>query len=264
MIDDTEFSDVTEALARYRPVAPEAAKVAAIASALQPRSTWRRWPVAIAAVVLAGVAFWAWQVKHQPSAPVPTEEIPADFSQAWLKEVRQELPWSTPKKPVVVTVFLDWQCIACFTLDENLIRVIEKLEKLFPGRITVVFEDWPWDSECNAVLEKNSTLGHAGSCELARAVRRARERGRDRELISWLRDHQQTWKATGLPNEFRVSPTEGEAVVSESIARGQRVKVTSTPTMFINGVRVTQMMSVQHLEWAIRLELAKAGAKSSS
>jgi protein-disulfide isomerase len=258
MIDETEFGDVAEALARYRPVAPEAARAAAIASALQPRSRWR-WPAAIAAVVLAGVAFWAWQVNHQERS-VATDDIPADFSQAWLKEVRQDLPWAAPKNPVVVTVFMDWQCIGCFTLDQNLIQVLEKLEKLFPGRITVVFEDWPWDTSCNAALQ---TGPHEGSCDLARAVRRARERGRDAELIKWLREHQQTWKATGLPDEFRVGPAEGDTAVRDSIARGQRVKIVGTPTMFINGVRVNQVMSAQHIEWAIRLELARASGKSS-
>ena len=260
MIDEAEFSDVTDVLARYRPIAPEAAKAAAISSSLQRRSRWR-WPTAIAAAVLAGVAFWAWQVNHPPPAPVVADDISADFSQAWLKQARQVLPWDTPQKPVVVTIFMDWQCLGCFTLDQNLIKVLEKLERLYPGRITVVFEDWPWDPSCNSALAANSALIHAGSCELARAVRRARERGRDAELIAWLRQHQQTWRDVGLPAEFRVNATDGETAVRESIARGQRVKITSTPTMFINGVRIYQVMPARELEWAIRLEIARASGQ---
>jgi protein-disulfide isomerase len=260
MIDENEFSDVTEALGRYRPIAPDPANRPAIAPIPQSRRRWR-WPATIAAAVLAAVAFWAWQANHQPSPQVQSAIISPEFSQAWLKQARQVLPWDTPKKPVVVTVFVDWQCVGCFVLDQNLIQVLEKLERIFPGRITVVFEDWPFDPSCNAGLRPGSTLIHEGSCELARAVRRARERGRDAELIAWLRDHQNTWRDVGLPAEFRVNATDGAAAVQDSIARGQRVKITSTPTMFINGVRISQMMPARELEWAFRLELARASAQ---
>jgi len=257
MIDEAEFSDVTEALSRYRPAGPGAAKVEAIASALaRPRSSgrWRWWSTAAAAVVVAGLAFLVWQSSRQP-APVSTDDISAEFSQAWLKQARVDLPWEIPQKPVVVTIFIDWLCLGCFVLDQNLIQALEKLERLFPGRITVIYEDWPWDSSCNTAVTTNV---HPGACELARAVRRARDRGRARELINWLRDHQKTWKDTGLPEAFRVSSTEGQAAVRESIARGQRVKIMGTPTMFINGVRIAEIMPAQQIEWAIRLELARA------
>jgi hypothetical protein len=260
MIDESEFTDVAAALGRYRPARPDAAKVEAIAAALarpRPSGHWRWWSAAVAAIVVAGIAFWAWPASHQP-APVPTDDIPAEFSQAWFKQTRVDLPWQTPQKPVVVTVFLDWMCVGCFVLDQNLIDALEKLDRIFPGRITVVFEDWPWDRSCNAAV---TTSMHPGSCELARAVRRARERGRAAELIAWLRDHQKTWKNTGLPEEFRVNSTEEDAAVRESIARGRRVKVSATPTTFINGVRTAEILPAQQIEWAIRLELARADGK---
>ena len=261
MIDESEFNHVVAVLGRYRPASPDTARVEAIAAALarpRPSGHWRWWSLTAAAVVVAGIAFWVSQANHQRPVAMPPADIPAEFSQAWLKQARLDLPWATPQKPVVVTVFIDWLCVGCFVLDQNLIQALEELERLFPGRITVIYEDWPWDSSCNAAV---TTDMRSGACELARAVRRARERGRATELIGWIRDHQKTWKDTGLPSQFRVTATEGEAAVRESIARGQRVKIQATPTMFINGVRVEHIMSAQHIEWAIRLELARATAK---
>src|SRR5688572_12780397 len=155
MIDESEVTDVAVALGRYRPASPDAAKVEVIAAALaHPRSSgrWRWWSGAAAAVVVAGIALWAWQASQQQLAVVPTDDVSAEFSQAWLKQTRVALPWETPQTSVVVTVFLDWMCLGCFVLDQNLIEALEKLERVFPGRIAVVFEDWPLDPSCNATV----------------------------------------------------------------------------------------------------------------
>ena len=272
MINDSEFREVEDALGRYRPASPDAAKVDAIAAKLvTPRTPWRRYwlpiAVSVAAVLLivVGTTFVVRKSTSRAPALVPIADISTEFSQAWLKQVRQELPWDDPKKPVVVAVFMDWQCIGCFVLDQNLMDAIQRLERDYPGRITIIFQDWPWDPVCNDAISAKSAPVHQGSCELARAVRRARDRGRDADLIGWLREHRETWKDVGLPEEFSVAPGEGEAAVLNSIALGKRLQITSTPTMFINGVRIDQgmIMPAQYIDWALRLELARANGQIS-
>jgi hypothetical protein len=109
---------------------------------------------------------------------------------------------------------------------------------------------------------KTTAPQHPGACELAVAVREARPRRRENVLIDWIRQHRQDWKELGLPPEFRVPPArQADPAVRDSIARGERVAIDTTPTLFINGVRVRQILPAQGLDWAIRLELERARSK---
>jgi hypothetical protein len=155
---------------------------------------------------------------------------------------------------------MDWLCGACLILDGDLRSVLEPLLREYPGRILIFYEDWPWDSACNSNLADGGSL-HAGACELAVAVRYARTRGRDAALLEWIKNHPTDWQRLGLPHEFRLIPAPArariEAALRDSIATGKALKVTMTPTVFINGVRVSQLHP-KYIDLAIRTELERA------
>ena len=278
MNEHNEFDDVTAALERYRPAAPSADGASKIAAALTAPTTApssQRWWLlgAAAAIVLALGAVWMMDairpVEPKVAIPVVVDSMPAlsastsDFRKVWLQQARLDMPYPPQPNGVTVVIFMDWLCPVCFIFDGDLRSVLDPLVRAYPGRIFVYYEDWPWDAECNDTLTREMS-GHEGACELASAVRQARSRGRDAILIDWLGKHQKDWRDLGLPKEFRFPDpsikAEIDATVKQSIAKGKALKITSTPTLFINGVRVdSQRLPREHLDMAIRIELERAG-----
>lgn len=277
MMDDNDFADVTDALLRYQPAAPTPERASKIAAALTPRVSTpssRRWWLlsAAAAILLALGAGWVMdrpkpvaQPKSLPMStgePVVSEQV--RFKQAWLQQVREEIPFPGQSKGVTIVVFMDWLCPVCIVFDGDLRSVLEPLRRAYPGRIAIFFEDWPWDPECNDTV--TGAMGHEGACELASAVRQARSRGRDRVLIDWIGQHQKDWRDVGLPKEFRFPDpsvkAEIDATVHQSIAKGKKLSIKATPTTFINGIRVTERLSAAQLDQAIRIELERVNGSS--
>jgi len=270
MSEDTEFADVTAALRHYQPMAPGPATVEAIAAVLVSRpSSIRRWlplGVAAAAILVAGT-YWIWP----RSEPVPaatfvfnslSPQQAAEFKQSWQREAREVVPFQTRKGGVTIVIFMDWLCPGCLVLEGDLRAVLAPLEREYPGRIAVIYVDWPWDTTCNSAIPSELAPAHPGACELATAVRRARARGRGTVLIDWIKQHRTDWQAIGLPAEFRLPPGEPiDPAVKDSIAKGQSLGISRTPTMFINGVRITQIMPAGYIDLAVRIELESANRK---
>ena len=149
--------------------------------------------------------------------------------------------------------------------------VLEKFESSNPGAVKVIVKDWPWDKECNF----NSGTLHESACEAAAAVRMARDQSpaKEVEMAEWLYNNQPTLTTapaavkagaerilgvTDFARQYGLKLPE----IQKDIADGVALSVTTTPTLFINGVRVDkQLMPASYFEMAIQLELNKAAGK---
>ena len=105
---------------------------------------------------------------------------------------------------------------------------------------------------------------HSGACEAAVAVRLAREHNRGPQMEEWFYTHQQGMtpdtvrqaaKDVGQVPDFNAKYDATLALVKGDVALGNQLNVNSTPTFFINGVKVEGQWAPQYFDQAIAYEL---------
>jgi protein-disulfide isomerase len=139
--------------------------------------------------------------------------------------------------PVTVVMFSDFQCSACSATHPVLKRVIAK----YPGRVRLVVRDFPLESI------------HEHAFQAALAANAARQQGKYFEYIELLYQNQETLDAANLKafaerlglnlKQFEIdfSSEKAAAEVRKDMADGFRHGARGTPTIFINGVRVSHL-----------------------
>jgi protein-disulfide isomerase len=160
---------------------------------------------------------------------------------------------------VVLVKFNDYMCPPCGQSYREHKPVLAKLQQQYPGKITFIMRDFPWDPECN-------TMGgeHQASCEAAAAVRLAREKGRAEALEEWLYSNQ----ASLTPANVRQAASEIAGVtdfdaqypkmlelVRGDIAQGRQLGISGTPTFYMNGLRLPNLranMFQAAIEWELQ------------
>ena len=153
---------------------------------------------------------------------------------------------------VTIVMFSDLQCPACSATHPVLKRVMAE----FPGDIRLVVRDFPLESI------------HENAFEAAVAANAAKVQGKFFEYIEILYSHQNELGAPMLKKyaaeiglnvrkfELDLAGTTGNAEVRRDIADGRAYGVTSTPTIFVNGVRLRRL-SAAGLYDAINTALGK-------
>jgi uncharacterized membrane protein/protein-disulfide isomerase len=200
--------------------------------------------------------------------PQPTESQRAEFERWFTAQPRiaadvLDVPADGAK--VVIVKFNDFQCPPCRNSHVSYVPVIRELQAQNPGQIKYVLKDFPLESECNVTMAQGGP--HPASCEAAVAVRLAREHGREDAMIEWVFANQanltppfvkQGAQETGQVTDFDAKYAETLALVRADAALGQQLQVRSTPTFFLNGVKIEGALPVQYFEQAIRHELQRA------
>jgi protein-disulfide isomerase len=155
--------------------------------------------------------------------------------------VGSDTPQSLPvlQQPVLVEVFLDWQCPACVHLEYA--PVIARYEAHQPGAVKYVLRDYPLSSRCNPHVPSEL---HPAACDAAVAMRVARDRGKADELADWLFSNQpnltsETVRAKAASflgvTDFDAEYARRLPDVTRDIENGSARHITSTPSVFING-----------------------------
>jgi protein-disulfide isomerase len=208
------------------------------------------------------VAVRAAAVTRDPKS-IPTG---AAFTQWFAAQPRVPIPVPAEGASVVLVKFNDYQCPPCKRSFLQYEPVLTRLMREHPGAIRVINLDYPLESECN--LDVTSDI-HKAACEAAVAVRLARERGRGPELERWLWDHQATltretvFQAARDIASIDDLPARYASVIAEvraDVETGRQLGVSSTPTYFLNGVRLP-IIPGQDLETAIRSLLRPGNAE---
>lgn len=132
-----------------------------------------------------------------------------------------------------VVVFSDVQCPACKVADDRL----RKLRDM--NGVTYVYRHFPLS------IHSNSVIG-------ASAVEAARQLGKGWEMVDLLFDKQNEWSGESDPlNKFigyakslnlnetafvkAIKSSDTQATVSADLALGDKLKLTGTPSIFVNG-----------------------------
>jgi protein-disulfide isomerase len=169
---------------------------------------------------------------------------------------------------VVIVKFNDYQCPACGQTYRDYKPVLAKWQKEAPGKVKFISKDYPLEPECNQFVGQNL---HPGACEGAVAVRLARERGRAEAMEDWLYANQPAMMqpeavknaaaTVGQVKDFEARYKGTLELVKADIMQGAQLKITGTPTFFMNGMRLPGLRA-EFFDAAIAWELRRvAGAK---
>jgi protein-disulfide isomerase len=236
---------------------------------------------AVAFVIAASSAILAFPGQAASAAPVAPDPSAAEqaaqpaptASPAQVQQFEQYLA-SQPRVPVMVpsdgaavvlVKFNDYQCPPCRQTYMEYKPVLAKWAKQAPGKVRYVSKDFPLERECNATVGQDL---HPSGCEAAVAVRLAREKGKAEALEEWIFANQpsltpekvrQAARDVGGVTDMDARYAATLELVKGDTAQGGSLKVTGTPTFFLNGIRLPGLRP-EFLDLAIAWELKRAGS----
>lgn len=230
-------------------------------------------PAAIAIALLFAVgagttlALFPREASSADETPIATADQRSELER--FMETAPRIPLNIPNEgaKVLVVKFNDFQCPACGHSHQSYKSILAKYEAQQPGAVRVVLRDYPLSSKCNP---SSQTDLHPGACDAAVAARHARERGRGEAMEEWLYTHQQGMtpesvrqaaREVGGVTDFEEKYASTLEQVKADIALGNQLAVRSTPTFFINGVKVEGEWAPQYFDQAIAYELQHATTK---
>ncbi len=204
----------------------------------------------------------------EAAAPADAEaQQNAQFEQWYNAQLRVPLVVPTEGAKVLVVKFNDYQCPACAQSHKEYQPVLAKYEASQPGAVRLVMKDFPLESECNSNV---GTTLHAAACEAAVAVRLAREKKLAEPLEDWLYSNQPAMTPASVRQQVRQLaqvanfderyPITLEQVKAD-IAYGRQLGVRSTPTFFINGVKIEGALPAALFDQAIAYELKRVASQ---
>ena len=234
-------------------------------------------PLAIALVALffAGavttVAFFpreAVNASGEVVAPAPSQDQRSEFERWYSSQPRVPLIVSAEGATVLVVKFNDFQCPACGQSYLQYKPIFAKYEAEHPGAVKLVLKDYPLNRDCNDGLPQTI---HPAACDAAVAVRLAQGRNRTEAMEDWLYTHQpsmtspsvrQAAKDIAQINDFDARYAGTLALVKSDVGLGRQLGVKSTPTFFINGVKIEGALPPQYFDQAIAYELSHQAGKN--
>lgn len=162
-----------------------------------------------------------------------------------------------PKAPVTIVEYSDFECPVCKRLHDDLRQMLPRYE----GKVRVIFKDFPIDQ----LHPWARTAAIAGRCAFQQrpdAFWKLYDLTYDnQEIISasnaWTKMTDYASQAGLDVDAFKscMAGPEAAAAVSASHANGEKLEVSSTPTVFVNGRRLVGADS-HLLEQYINYELA--------
>jgi uncharacterized membrane protein len=203
------------------------------------------------------------------ATPVATEDQRSEFDRWYAAQPRVPLIIPSGGARVLIVKFNDFQCPACGKSYLDYKPIFAKYDAEHAGDVRVVLKDFPLNADCNPSVPRTV---HAAACDAAIAVRLAAQHNRAEELEDWLYTHQaemtapsvRTWaneKGGVSEAEFSAKYAATLSLVKADVALGNQLRVQSTPTFFVNGVKIDGSLPAQYFDQAIGFELQRATAK---
>ena len=205
-------------------------------------------------------------VAGQAPAPLPpvTDDDRAKIAQWWEVQPKSEVPVPADGAKVLIVKFNDYQCPACKLTFETYKQVLPKYTA--NGQVKYIVKHYPLEPECNPSVPGGN---HYASCEAAASVIMAKSKGTADKLEDWIFSHigppaltpdqvKETARTVGGITDFDAQYARAKEEIKTDAGLGQLLGVRSTPTFFINGRKLEQVLPAQYFEVLIQLELQKA------
>ena len=200
------------------------------------------------------------------AAPQATAEQKSEFERWYAAQPRVPLVIPSDGAKVLVVKFNDFQCPACGQSYLQYKPIFAKYAADKPGEVKMVLKDYPLNRDCNDNVTQ--TL-HPAARDAAVAVRLAPP-AKVVAMEEWLYTHQpemtspsvrQAAKDVGGVTDLEAKFAPTLTGVKSDIALGKQLQVRSTPTFFINGVKIEGALPPQYFDQAIAFELKRASTK---
>jgi uncharacterized membrane protein/protein-disulfide isomerase len=237
-------------------------------------------PLAIAVAVLffaGAVSTLAFFPREGASTPVDTgtaaaQATPTPDQQSELQRfmaTAPRVPLIVPAEgaKVLIVKFNDFECPACGQSYLQYKPILAKYQASNPGAVRMVLKDYPLNPGCNPGVAQ---VVHTSACDAAVAVRLARAHNKEEAMEDWLYTHQagmtpasvrQAAKDVGGITDFDAQYATTIASIKADAGLGKQLAIKSTPTFFINGIKVEGMWAPQFFDQAIAFELKRTATK---
>ncbi|MDB5240080.1 MAG: hypothetical protein JWP57_705, partial [Spirosoma sp.] len=214
-----------------------------------PQGSLLRWSLLlVGTLIIGGISeVGVLRTSIGQNAPINLDDIAKQFRSERVFPIPKgnALPaLGSPSAPVQVVVFSSFKCPAC----QGFAPTLEKLHQKFGNRIGVTFKNFPLSSGCNPRMSVDM---QPGSCVAAYAALAAHRQNRfwpyhDRVFDSTLDSAGKMLiaiaKTSGLTMAQWESDRQSDAVkqqVAQDVQLAYELGVDGTPTVFINGRRVS-------------------------
>jgi protein-disulfide isomerase/uncharacterized membrane protein len=201
--------------------------------------------------------YWQERAQKLQATLDDPQKLDAYFSEKAQREFETAPPVafdleSTPARgpasaPVKVVEFSDFMCPYCRNLAVALTQFIPQAG----GRLVVFFKNYPLDNTCNPKLPRAT---HPGACNLALGSVCAQNQGKfeayhDRVFATELQNPQPA-DVVRLAGEAGLNAQAMQGCLDDpqtrkaldaQIAEGNRVGITATPTLFVNGKKLPRI-----------------------
>ncbi len=203
--------------------------------------------------------------EQAPVVATLTAEQIKQFEDYLAQQPRVPLVVPAEGAAVVVVKFNDYQCPPCRQTFMDYKPVFAKWAKENPGKVRYVTRDYPLERQCNAFVNQDL---HPAACEAAVAVRLAREKGKAEAMEEWVFANQPSLTPESVKSAVATVAgiTDYDArfaatleLVKADIAQGSALKVSGTPTFFMNGMRLPGLRA-EYFDAAIAWELRRVTA----
>jgi uncharacterized membrane protein len=196
--------------------------------------------------------------------PPVTADERAKIAEWWEVQPRVEVPVSSEGAKVLIVKFNDYQCPACKLTYESYKGMLQK--HLATGQVKYVVKQYSLEPECNPHVP---TGNHFASCEAGAAVIMSRGKGTTSKLEDWIFAHigpppltpdqmKDAARTVGGITDFDAQYARALEELRTDAGLGKLLNVGSTPTFFINGRTLAQVLPPQYFEVLIEIELQRA------
>jgi uncharacterized membrane protein/protein-disulfide isomerase len=199
------------------------------------------------------------------AAPAPTQQQLTELERLMATSPRTPIVLSRDGAKVLIIKFNDFECPPCRQSYEEYKPIFAKYDKQQPGAVKVIMKDFPLSAECNRYVTGSGP--HPGSCQAAVAVRLAAEHNRAIEMEEWLYANQATMtpqiirqaaRDVGHVPDFDERYQATLTLVRGDIEYGHQLGIRSTPTFFVDGVKIEGAYLPQYFDQMIAYELRHA------
>ncbi len=216
----------------------------------------------IAAFPREGTSQAAAQVQTFPPL---TDDERAKIAQWWEMQPKVELPVPDDGAKVLVVKFNDYQCGACKLTFDIYKPVLTKYQAT--GELKYVTKQFPLEPECNPTGAAGGN--HFASCEAAAAVIMGRSKGTSQKMEDWVFAHigppmltaaqvRQAARDVGGITDFDAQYPRAIEEIKTDAGLGVLMKVNQTPTFYINGRKLPNIVTPPVFEAVLELELKRA------
>ncbi len=152
--------------------------------------------------------------------------------------------------PFTIVEYSDFECPFC----KRGATLLHNLQVKYPGQIRIVFKNFPLDMACNRILEHSM---HKRACTTAKIALCAKDKGKFVQAYEKFFDEQEELTpesvfgvsaALGLNEAELKACVESEPIkvaLNKDIEEGIKLKIESTPTLFINGHRMPGLLPLE-------------------